>query len=89
MSCEYTGANTATGSASTVPGGLGNTAAGDFSTVPGGEHNDATGAYSFAAGRRATAAAQGCFAWADSVNADFTCNVVNGFFVRRRAGCAS
>jgi hypothetical protein len=57
-----------------------------YSTVAGGRENVASGGYSFAAGRRAKALADGCFAWADSVDADFSCNVANGYFVRPSGG---
>ncbi len=42
--------------------------------------------YSFAAGRRAMANDDGCFAWADSTNADFSCNTANQFAVRATGG---
>jgi trimeric autotransporter adhesin len=78
--------NVVSGSASFIGGGQSNAASGFAGTVPGGYGNLAAGAYSFAAGRRAKAAVQGCFAWADSTDADFACSVVNGFFVRSAGG---
>ena len=78
--------NTANGTYSTVGGGEYNTASGRSSTVGGGQSNTASGNYSWASGRRAKALADGCFTWADSVDLDFACNVVNAFFVRSMGG---
>jgi hypothetical protein len=79
-------ANKADGVGSTIGGGLQNQAGGLRGTVPGGELNAATGDYTFAAGRRAKAVNQGCFAWADSTNADLQCNVNDRFVVRASGG---
>ena len=76
----------ASGIASYVGSGNGNIASGSYSVIPGGLLNRASGNFSFAAGSHAKATAHGCFAWADSVAADFTCNVINGFFVRSGGG---
>ncbi len=46
----------------------------------------AAGAYSFAAGRQAKANNQGCFVWADSTAADFTCSTNNQFALRANGG---
>ena len=69
-----------------VGGGLSNAANGDYATVPGGRLNEADGEYSFAAGRRAKADSAGCFAWADSYDADFSCSTANQFDVRAGGG---
>jgi len=78
--------NKADGSGSTIGGGFQNQAGGLLGTVPGGQLNAATGDYAFAAGRRAKAVNQGCFAWADSTNADLQCNVNDRFVVRASGG---
>jgi hypothetical protein len=78
--------NTASGLRSAVGGGLWNRAEGTESTVPGGSYNWATGNYAFAAGRRAKAGAQGCFAWADSTDADFTVSDADRFAARAGGG---
>ncbi len=79
-------ANFATGDASAVLGGLSNHAIGEWSVVVGGRDNASLGDYSFAAGRRAKANANGCFVWADSTDADFTCGTANAFIVRATGG---
>ena len=79
-------ANNAGGGGSAIGGGVQNQAGGLRGTVPGGELNAATGDYSFAAGRRAKAVNQGCFAWGDSTNADVLCNVNDRFVVRASGG---
>jgi len=78
--------NLADGAFSTVAGGIDNEASGLAGTVAGGGSNAALGAYSFAAGRRAKANANGCFVWADSSDADFTCGTANAFIVRATGG---
>ena len=78
--------NNAGGGGSAIGGGVQNQAGGLRGTVPGGELNAATGDYSFAAGRRAKAVNQGCFAWGDSTNADVLCNVNDRFVVRASGG---
>jgi hypothetical protein len=71
----------------TVGGGNSNTASGFDATVPGGNSNLAQGGTSFAAGYRAKALNNGCFAWADSsVNLDFICNANNAFTARATGG---
>jgi len=70
----------------TVGGGDCNIASGVQSTAPGGYANRASGVCSFAAGNRAKADADGCFAWADMTNADFTCTTDNSFNVRCYGG---
>jgi len=79
-------ANGADGDYATVGGGFANVAGGDYATVPGGYFNDASGEYSFAAGRRAHAAGQGTFVWADSTDEDFSSAVQDAFFVRAAGG---
>ena len=74
--------NTAIGSYSTVAGGSKNTAGGPWAIVPGGENNTAAGWHSFAAGRRAKAANDSAFVWADSQDADFTSTAANQFLIR-------
>jgi hypothetical protein len=78
--------NVATGFASSVGSGESNIASGSRSVIPGGYLNRASGNLSFAAGFRAQSPNQGCFTWADSTNADFTCTMANGFFVRASGG---
>jgi hypothetical protein len=78
--------NTAGGFDSTVGGGINNTASGGGATVPGGSANTAAGAYSFAAGYRAKALNNGCFAWADNTDADFSCTTNNAFIARASGG---
>ena len=78
--------NTAGNFDATVSGGFGNTASGGSSTVPGGNGNLAQGAFSFAAGRRAKANNDGCFAWADSNDFDFACGLNNAFTARATGG---
>jgi hypothetical protein len=77
--------NTA-GSIATVGGGESNSASGSFATVPGGISNLAAGNFSFAAGRRAKANHQGCFVWADAVDADLPTGNDNQFLVRATGG---
>jgi hypothetical protein len=78
--------NTTSGIFSTVSGGNHNTASGYSSTVPGGSYNTASGDHSFAAGRKAKADNLGCFIWADSTDADFTCSWDNQFRIRANGG---
>lgn len=78
--------NTAGGFDSTVSGGIGNTASGHGAMVPGGASNTAAGLRSFAAGNRAKALNDGCFAWADNTNADFSCTTNNAFIARASGG---
>ncbi|MGA2286575.1 MAG: tail fiber domain-containing protein, partial [Dehalococcoidia bacterium] len=78
--------NQASGTYDTVAGGYGNTTGGSWATVPGGVSNTAQGNYSFAAGNRAKANNQGCFVWADSTNADYTCSTSDRFQVRANGG---
>jgi hypothetical protein len=78
--------NHADGLRATVGGGWGNTASGQNATVPGGHDNTAQGNDSFAAGHRAKANSQGCFVWADSTDADYTCSVADQFLVRANGG---
>jgi hypothetical protein len=70
----------------TVGGGRDNTASGGAATVPGGENNTAQGDHSLAAGRRAKANNPGCFVWAESTDADVTCNDDNRFISRASGG---
>jgi hypothetical protein len=78
--------NTANGPYSAVGGGYLNTASGTNSTVPGGVSSTAQGNYSLAAGRRAKANAQGAFAWADSLDSDFTVVQTDRFAARASGG---
>lgn len=78
--------NQAHGPSSTVGGGYGNSASGDHATVPGGAYNAANGLGSFAAGHKAKALNNGCFAWADSNDFDFSCGLDNAFSARATGG---
>jgi hypothetical protein len=78
--------NSVGGPTATVGGGQSNNAAGTSATIPGGAGNSAAGAYAFAAGHRAAAASDGCFVWADSNDADLTCNTTNRFVARASGG---
>ncbi|MBL8521218.1 MAG: tail fiber domain-containing protein [Betaproteobacteria bacterium] len=78
--------NIAFANESTVAGGSLNVATGTWSTIPGGHRNQASGQFSFAAGRRAKALNNGCFAWADATDADFPCNIDNAMGVRASGG---
>lgn len=71
---------------SAVSGGYNNQALGQYSMVPGGLTSVATGDYSFAAGRRAKAANDGCFVWADSTDLDVGCGAPNRFVARATGG---
>jgi hypothetical protein len=78
--------NDATGDHSFVGSGWENTASGDRAVIPGGLSSTAAGDYSFAAGRRAKANNQGCFVWADSLDADYNCTADNKFMARASGG---
>ncbi|MBP7687888.1 MAG: tail fiber domain-containing protein [Thermoflexales bacterium] len=78
--------NTASAFDSTIGGGINNTVSGNAATVPGGSSNLAQGFASFAAGYRAKAYNNGCFAWADSNDFDFGCSLNNGFSARATGG---
>ena len=78
--------NTAGNFDATVAGGSNNTASGPGAMVPGGISNLAQGYTSFAAGRRAKANNDGCFAWADSNDFDFPCGLNNAFTARATGG---
>ncbi len=78
--------NQALGTAAAAGGGSGNRAQGDNATVPGGLNNQALGNYSFAAGRRARAAQDGAFVWADSTDADFASTGEDQFLIRASGG---
>jgi hypothetical protein len=78
--------NTASAQAATVAGGYDNEASGDNSTVPGGRGNEAQGNFSLAAGRRAIAANNGSFVWADSQNSNFSSTADDQFSVRAQGG---
>jgi trimeric autotransporter adhesin len=78
--------NTTSGFDATVGGGNGNTASGAAATVPGGNSNLAQGNFSLAAGYRAKAFNNGCFAWADSRDFDFGCLADNAFAARATGG---
>jgi hypothetical protein len=78
--------NNTSGDYATISGGTGNAADGDYATVSGGYYNIASGDYSFAAGRRARAAADGCFVWGDSTDAAFNCSNPDRFMVRASGG---
>jgi hypothetical protein len=78
--------NTATGTTSAVGGGGSNAATGYSATVPGGEDNVAQGDFSFAAGMRAKAYHDGCFVWADSTDADVTCDYDDRWVARASGG---
>lgn len=70
----------------TVAGGMSNSAAGSYGMIPGGFSNQAAGAYSFAAGRRAHAAHDGSFVWADSTDEEFASATNDQFSVRATNG---
>ena len=70
----------------TVAGGVSNRADGSYGTVPGGFSNTAAGAYSFAAGRRANAAHDGSFVWADNTDEEFASSLAGQFSVRATNG---
>jgi len=53
-----------------------------FAVVPGGDANSADGKYGFAAGRRAVAAHDGAFVWADATDADFVSTGNNQLLLR-------
>ncbi len=72
--------------AAAVAGGMSNTASGGYSAIPGGFSNTASGAYSFAAGRRANAAHDGSFVWADSTDEEFESTTNDQFSVRATSG---
>ena len=78
--------NTATGTTSAVGGGGSNAATGYSATVPGGEDNVSQGDFSFAAGMRAKAYHDGCFVWADSTDADVTCDYDDRWVARASGG---
>ncbi|MBU0492023.1 MAG: tail fiber domain-containing protein [Chloroflexi bacterium] len=78
--------NTASGGRATVSGGDNNTASGTLSTVLGGQDNVAASSYSLAAGRRAQAAHEGAFVWADATDADFGSTADNELAVRATGG---
>ena len=80
------GNNAASGQYATVGGGNGNVASGNLAIVSGGAFNSALGIASFAAGFRAKAVNNGCFAWADNTNADFSCTTNNAFTARAAGG---
>ena len=63
-----------------------NTASGNASTVPGGQSNSAVGSFSSAAGQRAKANHAGAFVWADSTAADFVSTGINQFLIRATGG---
>jgi hypothetical protein len=73
---------------STIGGGGFNTnqPEAQYATIPGGGNNVVAGDYAFAAGFRAKALHQGCFVWADSVNADQSTWTSNQFMVRASGG---
>lgn len=72
----------------TVGGGFANAASARAATVPGGEGNSAAAPFSLAAGRRARAAHQGAFVWADSTDAEYTSAGEDEFRVRAAGGVA-
>jgi hypothetical protein len=74
------------GDYATIIGGYDHHVGGDYATVGGGYNNYAVGDYSFAAGRRANAVADGCFAWGDSTDSNLNCNNPNRFMVRASGG---
>ena len=78
--------NIVTGTDATIAGGWGNIASGDRAMIPGGALNTAAGSYSFAAGLRARANNQGCFAWADATSNDLVCENDNAFVARASGG---
>jgi hypothetical protein len=77
--------NFANAEQSALGGGFANTAGGVNATVPGGAFNQAGGDFSFAAGRRARAANDGAFVWADSTNAVIS-STANDQFIARAGG---
>lgn len=79
-------ANTASGLLSDVTGGNNNQATNQFATVAGGQFNTAGGTHSFAAGRKAVAAHNGSFVWADETDAPFTTTADDQFLVRANGG---
>jgi hypothetical protein len=70
----------------TIAGGYNNTVNSNLGTIPGGSSNTVDEEYGFAAGRRATAAHQGAFVWADSTDAAFSSTNSNQFAVRAHGG---
>lgn len=74
------------GGGATVAGGVSNTASGSYGMIPGGFSNTASGAYCFAAGRRANAAHNGAFVWADSTDEEFESTTNDQFSVRAAGG---
>jgi len=74
------------GDYATIGGGYDNTINTNLGTIPGGASNIVEEEYGFAAGRRAIAAHQGVFVWADSTNADFSSTASNQFAVRANGG---
>ena len=79
-------ANAASGSGASIGGGLENISSGAYATIAGGYQNTASGSYSFAAGRRALAANDGTFVWADSQDANFSSTTNNQFSIRAQNG---
>jgi hypothetical protein len=78
--------NTASALLATVVGGNNNQATNQFATVAGGQFNLAGGTHSFAAGRKAVAAHNGSFVWADETDSPFSTTGANQFVVRASAG---
>jgi len=78
--------NRAMGAASTISGGIANLAFGRYSSIPGGHRNTTSGTYSLAAGRKANAAHDGSFVWADSDDADFVSTDDDQFLVHASGG---
>lgn len=60
-----TSANAASGTATTVAGGVNNEATGKYATVPGGQQNTASGDHATAAGQAAGADSANAFVWND------------------------
>lgn len=80
------GGNNYVAGGATVAGGVSNRAEGIYSMIPGGFSNVTAGYYGFAAGRRANAAHDGAFVWADSTDEEFESTTNDQFRVRAANG---
>jgi hypothetical protein len=80
--------NQVDGKYGSVGGGYGNLVSGDYATIPGGFENMAAGENSFAAGQRASIAAEhfGTFIFADASGTEFRSEFANEFAVRATGG---
>jgi hypothetical protein len=71
---------------SVIGGGFFNRIESSFASIPGGLSNYVGGHFALAGGRRAKAAHQGAFVWADGTDKDFLSTVENSFSVRSVGG---